>query len=129
MVGKVNKSLKDWVNFVKKVQKEEGITYAQAMKRAKVRKDGGEKWVSGGADASEAPSNPPGTPDSTKVPAGVELKPDTSNSVISTPGGISSSTPTILGVRGGNKKQKTGKKQQKTSKKQKGGRRKTCYKK
>ena len=42
---KVNKSLKDWVTFVKKVQKEENIeNYKDAIHRAKVRKDKGEMW-------------------------------------------------------------------------------------
>jgi hypothetical protein len=45
---KVNKSLKDWVTFVKKVQKEENISYKEAIHRAKVRKDKGEKWLTGG---------------------------------------------------------------------------------
>jgi hypothetical protein len=47
---KVNKSLKAWVTFVKKVQKEEGINYKEAIHRAKVRKDKGEKWMTGGGD-------------------------------------------------------------------------------
>jgi len=43
---KVNKSLKAWVTFVKKVQKEENISsYKDAIHRAKVRKDKGEKWM------------------------------------------------------------------------------------
>lgn len=44
----VNKSLKAWVAFVKRVQKEEKLTYPEAMKRAKARKDKGEKWMKGG---------------------------------------------------------------------------------
>jgi len=58
MVRKVNKSLKSWVSFVKKVQKEEGLGYSEAMKRAKVRKDGGEKWLIGG-DAHEKKDDTP----------------------------------------------------------------------
>ena len=46
---KVNKGLKDWVTFVKKVQKEEKLSYKDAIHRAKVRKDKGEKWMSGGS--------------------------------------------------------------------------------
>jgi hypothetical protein len=46
---KVNKSLKAWVTFVKKVQKEEKLNYKEAIHRAKVRKDKGEKWMNGGA--------------------------------------------------------------------------------
>jgi hypothetical protein len=51
--GKVNKSLKDWVSFVKKVQKEEKLSYKDAISRAKERKDKGEKWMSGGATPTE----------------------------------------------------------------------------
>jgi hypothetical protein len=47
---RVNKSLKSWVAFVKKVQKEENLSYKDAIHRAKVRKDKGEKWMTGGAD-------------------------------------------------------------------------------
>jgi hypothetical protein len=125
MVRKVNKSLKDWVSFVKKVKAEEGISYPDAMKRAKVRKDSGEKWMSGGAEV-----NPPGTPDSIKVPDNVLANPkNIDNELVKNQGGVSSSTSTVLGARGGSKKQKTAKKQQKSAKKQKGGRRKTCSKK
>jgi len=49
---KVNKSLKAWVTFVKKVQKEEKLSYKDAIHRAKVRKDKGEKWMSGGDGTS-----------------------------------------------------------------------------
>ena len=42
-----NASLRAWVTFVKKVQKEEGIGYKEAMSVAKKRKDGGEKWRGG----------------------------------------------------------------------------------
>ena len=45
---KVNKSLKAWVAFVKKVQREEKLSYKDAIHRAKVRKDKGEKWMKGG---------------------------------------------------------------------------------
>jgi|688.fasta_scaffold57349_8 hypothetical protein len=51
---KVNKSLKAWVTFVKKVQKEEKLSYKDAIHRAKVRKDKGEKWMTGGFNT---PSN------------------------------------------------------------------------
>ena len=46
-----NSSLRAWVTFVKKVQKEENISYKEAMMRAKKRKDSGEKWRGGGSDA------------------------------------------------------------------------------
>jgi hypothetical protein len=46
---KVNKGLKDWVTFVKKVQKEEKLSYKDAIHRAKIRKDKGEKWMTGGS--------------------------------------------------------------------------------
>jgi hypothetical protein len=51
---KVNKGLKSWVAFVKKVQKEEHIkNYREAISRAKVRKDKGEKWMTGGTSISD----------------------------------------------------------------------------
>ena len=52
---KSNNALKEWVAFVKKVQKEENIdSYKKAMSRAKVRADKGEKWRSmKGGDGEE----------------------------------------------------------------------------
>jgi hypothetical protein len=43
---KANSSLKSWVAFVKKVQKEENISYPEAMKRASARKS---EWKRGGS--------------------------------------------------------------------------------
>jgi hypothetical protein len=118
MIRKVNKSLKAWVAFIKKVQKEENLSYPDAMKRAKVRKDGGEKWMGGTETPSETPQStiePEQPPVEAQLPAEAQSPAD-------------AQPPT--GGKGGNKKQKkTAKTQQKTSKKQKGGRRKTCYKK
>lgn len=54
---KVNKGLKDWVTFVKKVQKEEKISYKDAIHRAKERKDKGEKWMSGGGYSTTSSSS------------------------------------------------------------------------
>jgi hypothetical protein len=51
-----NASLRAWVTFVKKVQKEEGIGYKEAMSVAKRRKDKGEKWRGGGGEEFEEPS-------------------------------------------------------------------------
>ena len=48
-----NASLKAWVTFVKKVQREEKLSYRDAMMRAKARKDKGEKWMKGGAFGDE----------------------------------------------------------------------------
>ena len=59
-----NASLRSWVTFVKKVQKEEHLPYKQAMMRAKVRKDKGEKWRGGGGQA-----NMPGAPAPAPAPA------------------------------------------------------------
>jgi hypothetical protein len=42
-----NASLRAWVTFVKKVQREEGVGYKEAMTLAKKRKDKGEKWRGG----------------------------------------------------------------------------------
>ena len=50
---KANKSLKAWVTFVKKVQKEEKLNYKEAIHRAKVRKDKGEKWMNGGGSITD----------------------------------------------------------------------------
>lgn len=59
---KANKSLKAWVTFVKKVQKEEKLSYKDAIHRAKIRKDKGEKWMSGGAvSPAISPSISPST--------------------------------------------------------------------
>ena len=44
----MNKSLKAWITFVKKVQKEEKLSYKDAIHRAKIRKNKGEKWMTGG---------------------------------------------------------------------------------
>jgi hypothetical protein len=52
---KVNKSLKDWVTFVKKVQREEKLSYKDAIHRAKQRKDKGEKWMTGGKAINNDP--------------------------------------------------------------------------
>jgi hypothetical protein len=52
---KENKSLKAWVAFVKRVQKEEKIaSYKDAIHRAKQRKDKGEKWMRGGDNTTIA---------------------------------------------------------------------------
>jgi hypothetical protein len=48
---KINKTLKAWVSFVKRVQKEEKLSYKDAIHRAKQRKDKGEKWMKGGDGA------------------------------------------------------------------------------
>jgi splicing factor U2AF subunit len=54
---KENKSLKAWVAFVKRVQKEEKIaSYKDAIHRAKQRKDKGEKWMRGGENTTIAES-------------------------------------------------------------------------
>jgi hypothetical protein len=45
---RVNPALGKWVAFVKRVQKEEKLSYKDAMMRAKARKDKGEKWMGGG---------------------------------------------------------------------------------
>lgn len=58
---KQNKTLKAWVRFVKKVQKEEKLNYKDAIHRAKVRSDKGEKWktmMGGDVDEEEDDFNP-----------------------------------------------------------------------
>ena len=54
---RVNKSFKAWVTFVKKVQKEEKLSYKDAIPRAKIRKDKGEKWMTGGETRSNSSSS------------------------------------------------------------------------
>lgn len=49
-----NASLRAWVTFVKKVQREEGVGYKEAMTLAKKRKDKGEKWRGGAGDMNAA---------------------------------------------------------------------------
>jgi hypothetical protein len=58
--------LKDWVSFVKKVSKEEGLSYKEAMVRAKERKNKGEQWMSGSSKKNrrkggDTPTEPPQT--------------------------------------------------------------------
>ena len=57
-----NSALKSWVAFVKKVAKEEKLSYRDAMMRAKKRKDKGEKWMmkgmmKGGVASVDAPQD------------------------------------------------------------------------
>lgn len=54
---RVNPALGKWVAFVKKVQKEEKISYKEAMTRAKERKDKGEKWMNGGTMSILSPAD------------------------------------------------------------------------
>lgn len=66
---RANKSLKQWVAFVKKVAKEEGLEYKDAMKRAKARSDKGEKWQKGGnGDEPETKTPETNTSGETKTP-------------------------------------------------------------
>jgi len=74
-----NASLRAWVSFVKKVAKEENLSYRDAMMRAKARKDKGEKWMKGGdmmdeeedASASDYAAPPAAAPaPPTAAPAG-----------------------------------------------------------
>lgn len=55
---KGNKSLTSWVAFVKKVAREEKLPYGKAMKRASVRKNKGEKWMTGGDGPDEMDVEP-----------------------------------------------------------------------
>ena len=70
---KVNKSLKAWVTFVKKVQREEKLSYKDAIHRAKIRKDKGEKWMTGGATPTAGMTTTPGM----TATAGMTTTPDT----------------------------------------------------
>uniref|UniRef100_A0A6C0HHR0 Uncharacterized protein n=1 Tax=viral metagenome TaxID=1070528 RepID=A0A6C0HHR0_9ZZZZ len=125
MVRKVNKSLKDWVNFVKHVQKEEGLGYKDAMMRAKVRKNKGEKWMSGGNNTPPQ-QHPPGTPKDLPLPPVAHTAAKVGAGPAPAPASASSApmqhAAKMGPIKGGSRKRKT-------SKKQKGGRRKTCSKK
>ena len=63
-----NASLRSWVAFVKKVQKEEHLPYKQAMMRAKVRKDKGEKWRGGAVGGAGPLSSTPTAPITAPTP-------------------------------------------------------------
>lgn len=47
-MGKVNKSLKAWVSFVKSVQKKYKLSYKDAIHKAKELKDKGADWMNKG---------------------------------------------------------------------------------
>ncbi len=47
-MGKVNKSLKAWVTFVKSVQKKYKLSYRDAIHKAKELKDKGADWMNKG---------------------------------------------------------------------------------
>jgi hypothetical protein len=69
-----NASLKAWVTFVKKVAKEENLSYRDAMMRAKARKDKGEKWMKGGQDGEFDYGDETSSPvDSSEVGAGTGM--------------------------------------------------------
>ena len=51
---KTNSSLSSWIQFVKKIEKDEGITYKEAMVRASARKS---EWKRGGSDSTDSTSN------------------------------------------------------------------------
>ena len=65
---KANKGLKAWVTFVKKVQKEEKLSYKDAIHRAKQRKDKGEKWMKGGENTPEENEDSTSSSSSSPVP-------------------------------------------------------------
>ena len=115
--GKTNSVLKSWVTFVKKVQKEEGITYPEAMKRAKARKS---EWKRGGSMDTE---------DDGMMPSS---SPSSSSSLVSSSGydGDMSSSPSsspaeLNDLSGGKRKRRTkkrkGSKKRRGTKKRRGG--------
>ena len=67
-----NASLRAWVTFVKKVQKEEGVSYREAMMRAKKRKDKGEKWRGGASDDNASMNAAPEVVEEVAAPEVVE---------------------------------------------------------
>ena len=75
---KPNNVFKDWVKFIKKVQHEEKLpSYRDAMRRAKIRSDKGEKWKSmkGGDGEEDAPIVDNPTDNSSIVEPTEEKKP------------------------------------------------------
>ena len=113
MGRKVNKALKDWVGFVKRVQDEEHITYPKAIKRAKTRKNKGEKWRYGGSTSTpvvSVPAQPVGGQQGSATPAPTQP--------VGGQQGSAQHSPVSKGGR-----------RCKTAKKQKSGRRKTSSKK
>lgn len=125
MVRKVNKSLKDWVSFVKKVQKEEKLEYKDAIARAKVRKDGGETWMSGGNIPQQVGTGNTvhgGVPPPQTAPGGGQ-----SMRLPNMSATLSINDIKMQPIKGGRKQ--PSRKQKKTAKKQKRGKRTTCSKK
>ena len=61
--GGNRKTLKSWVNFVKHIQRQEGVSYSKAMKIASKRKH---LWRRGG-DASSTPMSSSASPDIEEV--------------------------------------------------------------
>jgi hypothetical protein len=132
MGRKANSSLKSWVKFVKQVQKEEGGSYKEAMMSAKKRKDGGEKWMSGGNDANSTVisgakvattgSSGPASQQTGSANIFAQGAAAVGSALSGNSTGMAGPTPTTPTKMGGGKKHK------KTAKKQKGGRRKTCKK-
>jgi hypothetical protein len=76
---RANKSLKQWVAFVKKVAKEEGLEYRKAMMRAKARADKGEKWQKGG-EGNDAPMRRGGGETDGKTPVKTPADPNAASS-------------------------------------------------
>jgi hypothetical protein len=101
-----NSSLKSWVTFVKKVQKEEGLSYRNAMMRAKVRKDKGEKWRGGGGQAGE-PSMSHTTLGSSPIVGGQASAPAPTGAPTGAPAGAPAArlaAPTMKVSKGGSRK-------------------------
>lgn len=120
---RANKSLKQWVAFVKKVAKEEGLEYKDAMKRAKARSDKGEKWQKGGN--GDEPTNTSGE---TQNNTSGETKPETEtkNNTAATPSGETPKTPETNTSAANPDAQKGGRRQSRQGRRQsqrKGGRR------
>lgn len=103
---RANKSLKQWVAFVKKVAKEEGLEYKDAMKRAKARSDKGEKWQKGGI--GNEPTNASAEPEKVVTPTPADAA-----------SGETPATPAKQPATGGRRQSRQGRRQSQ----RKGGRR------
>jgi hypothetical protein len=95
---RVNASLKAWVAFVKKVQKEEKLSYKDAIHRAKQRKDKGEKWMKGGeGTVSSSSSSVSSSP----------MEEEMDETVVETPMGETMDMEETMSLEGGRRRSRT----------------------
>ena len=119
---RANKSLKQWVAFVKKVAKEEGLEYRQAMMRAKARADKGEKWQKGG-EGNDAPMRRGGKGETPADPKAAAADPKAAaNTNADSNGQPTDETPSTTSSTGGRRQSRRQSRQQ-SRRQRRGGRR------